>query len=76
MGSNHELNERLIELELTKSNNEESKVKKYLPAAILVVMYYSYRLAIGIVVGYIGSRIFSKYLLIVINNVVQFILVI
>ena len=64
MGSNHELNEKLIELELAKSDNSNTKVRKYLPAAVFVAsLYYSYLFAFGLAVGYIGSKIFSKYLL-------------
>ena len=59
-----DLNSKLIDLELAKSDNKNSKVRKYLPAFVLVVsFYYSFLLAIGLALGYIGSKIFSKYLL-------------
>ena len=59
-----DLNDKLIDLELAKSDNKNSKVKKYLPAVVLVAsFYYSFLLALGLALGYIGSRIFSKYLL-------------
>lgn len=59
-----ELNEKLIELELAKSNNKDSKVRKYLPAVVIVAsFYYSILLAIGLAVGYVGSKILSKYFL-------------
>jgi hypothetical protein len=58
-----EINSKLIDLELAKSNNS-SAVKKYLPAFILVAsFYYSFLLAIGLALGYIGSKVFSKYFL-------------
>lgn len=59
----NDINSKLIDLELAKSNNN-SKVKKYLPAFVLVAsFYYSFLLALGLAIGYIGSKIFSKYLL-------------
>ena len=64
MGNNHELNEKLIELELAKSDNTNTKVKKFLPAvALMASLYYSYLFASGLAIGYIWSKIFSKYLL-------------
>jgi hypothetical protein len=66
METNNELNDinnKLIDLELAKSDNKNSKVKKFLPAAVLVAsFYYSAFLALGIALGYIGSKLFSKYL--------------
>ena len=60
----NDINDKLIDLELAKSDNENSKVKKYLPAAVLVAsFYYSFLLALGLALGYIGSKIFSKYFL-------------
>ena len=60
----NDLNDKLIDLELAKSDNKNSKVRKYLPAAVLVAsFYYSFLLALGLALGYIGSKIFSKYLL-------------
>ena len=57
------LSDKLIDLELAKSNNQ-TKVRKYLPAFVfLASSYYSFLLAIGLALGYIGSKIFSKYLL-------------
>ncbi len=54
---------KLIDLELAKSNNN-TKVRKYLPAFVLVASaYYSFLLATGLAIGYLGSKIFTKYLL-------------
>jgi len=59
-----DLNSKLIDLELAKSDNENSKVRKYLPAAVLLVsFYYSFLLALGLAIGYIGSKLFAKYFL-------------
>jgi len=67
MQSNAELSnisDKLIDLELAKSDNKNSKVRKYLPAVVLVAsFYYSLLLASGLALGYIGSKIFSKYLI-------------
>ena len=58
------INDKLIDLELAKSDNQNSKVRKYLPAVVfLASFYYSFLLALGLALGYIGSKIFSKYLL-------------
>lgn len=60
----NDINDKLIDLELAKNDNNSSKVKKYLPAVVfLASFYYSFLLALGLAVGYIGSRIFSKYLI-------------
>lgn len=59
----NDLSSKLIDLELAKSNNN-TKVRKYLPAFVFVAsFYYSFLLALGLALGYIGSKIFSKYLL-------------
>ena len=67
MENNGELNnisDKLIDLELAKSDNKNSKVRRYLPAFVLVAsFYYSFLLALGLALGYIGSKIFSKYLI-------------
>jgi len=67
MGTNSELNDingKLIDLELAKSNNKNSKVRKLLPAFVLVAsVYYSFFLGLGLLLGYIGSRLFSKFLI-------------
>ena len=58
------INDKLIDLELAKSDNKNSKVRRYLPAFVLVAsFYYSFLLALGLALGYIGSKIFSKYFL-------------
>jgi len=58
-----DLNSKLIDLELAK-NSSNSKVRRYLPAFVLVAsFYYSALLALGLVIGYIGTKIFSKYLI-------------
>jgi hypothetical protein len=55
------INDKLIDIELAKSDNK-TKVRKYLPAVVLVAsFYYSFLLALGLALGYIGSRLFSKY---------------
>ena len=60
----NDLNDKLIDLELAKSDNKNSKVRKYLPAFVFVAsFYYSFLLALGLALGYIGSKLFSKYLL-------------
>ncbi len=65
MGTNNELNDingKLIDLELAKNDNKNSKVRRYLPAFVLVAsVYYSFYLAIGLAVGYLASRLFAKY---------------
>src|ERR1035437_6981910 len=63
-GELNNINDKLIDLELAKSDNKNSRVKKYLPAVVMMAsFYYSFLLAIGIALGYLGSKIFSKYLL-------------
>jgi len=57
-----DLNGKLIDLELAKSDNKNSKVRKYLPAVVfLASFYYSFLLALGLAVGYIGSKVFTKF---------------
>jgi len=56
------IHEKLIDYELAKRNNKNSKVRRYLPVfAFGIVSYYSFLLALGMAAGYIGSKIFSKY---------------
>ena len=63
MENSDQLNDKLIDLELAKSNNKISRVRRYLPAFVLVAsFYYSFLFALGLLLGYIGSRIFWKYL--------------
>jgi hypothetical protein len=58
----NDLNDKLIDLELAKSNNNSSKVRKYLPAVVfLASFYYSFLLALGLAIGYIGSKVFTKF---------------
>ena len=58
------IHDKLIDIELAKSDNKNSKVRKYLPAFVLAVsFYYSFLLALGLAVGYLGSKIYSKLLL-------------
>jgi len=60
----NDINGKLIDLELAKKDNNNSKVRKYLPTVVLVAsFYYSFLLALGLALGYIGSKLFSKYLL-------------
>ena len=63
-GESDNISDKLIDIELAKSDNKNSKVRRYLPAFVLVAsFYYSFLLASGLAIGYIGSKIFSKYLL-------------
>ncbi len=60
----NDLNDKLIDIELAKNDNQNSTVRRYLPAVVfLASFYYSFLLALGLAIGYIGSKIFSKYLL-------------
>jgi len=55
------IHDKLIDLELAKSDNK-TKVRKFLPAFVLVAsFYYSFLLALGLAVGYISCKIYSKY---------------
>ena len=57
-----EINSKLIDFELAKVNHKNTKVRKYLPAAVLLATaYYSFLLALGLAMGYIGSRIYCKH---------------
>jgi len=61
MSNNDNLNDKLIDLELAK-NSKNSKVRRVLPAIVLVAsFYYSILLALGILLGYLGSKVYSKY---------------
>ncbi|MCX6721166.1 MAG: hypothetical protein NT026_01015 [Candidatus Staskawiczbacteria bacterium] len=58
-----DINGKLIDLELAKSDNKNSTVRKFLPAVVLMAsFYYSFLLALGLALGYLGSKIFSKHL--------------
>ena len=58
------INDKLIDLELAKRDNQNSKVRKYLPVFVFTAScYYSSLIALGLALGYLGSKIFSKYLL-------------
>lgn len=64
MENNDQINDKLIELELAKSDNKNSKVRKFLPAIVLVAsFYYSFLLCLGLAIGYVGSKLFSKFFL-------------
>ena len=67
MQENNELgniHDKLIDLELAKSNNKGSKIRRYLPAFVLVASaYYSFLLGLGLLLGYIGSKLWFKYLI-------------
>jgi hypothetical protein len=57
----NEINNKLIDLELAKSDNK-TKVRKFLPAFVLMAsMYYSLLLGVGLVLGYLGAKLFAKY---------------
>ncbi|MCX6722338.1 MAG: hypothetical protein NTY04_04120 [Candidatus Staskawiczbacteria bacterium] len=56
------ISDKLIDFELAKKSNN-SKVRKVLPAFVFVgLFYYSFLISVGLALGYIGSKIFSKYL--------------
>lgn len=58
----NDLNDKLIDIELAKSDNNNSTVRRYLPAVVfLASFYYSFLLALGLALGYIGSKVFFKY---------------
>ena len=64
MENNDKLTETLIDLEIAKSDNKNSKVRRILPAVVfLASFYYSFLLALGLVAGYLGSKLFAKYFL-------------
>lgn len=55
---------KLIDLELVKSDNKNSKIRRYLPAVILTAtFYYSFLISLGLLFGYLVSKLFSKYFL-------------
>lgn len=57
-----DLHDKLIDIELAKNNNKASKVRRFLPAIALVAsFYYSFWLALGLALGYLGSKIYFKY---------------
>ena len=59
-----DINSKLIDLELAKSDNKNTKVKKFLPAIVFVAsFYYSFLLALGLTLGYLGSKLFAFYFL-------------
>ena len=56
--------EEIKAIESAKSDNKNTKVKKFLPAIVLVAsFYYSFLLALGLLLGYIASKVFSRHLL-------------
>ena len=67
MGNNgklSDLHEKLIDLELAKIDNKNSKVRRFLPALVLAAtFYYSFLLTLGLAMGYLGAKIFAKYFL-------------
>jgi len=63
-GKSSELHDKLIDLELAKIDNKNSKVRMFLPALVLAAtFYYSLLLTVGLILGYLGAKIFAKYLL-------------
>jgi|GEM_PF-659977 len=59
-----DLHDKLIDLELAKIDNKNSKVRRLLPALVLAAtFYYSFLLTVGLALGYFGSKIFAKYFL-------------
>jgi hypothetical protein len=61
--NNANLYDNLIHLELTKSEIKNTKVKKFLPAVAVgaAYCYAGIPLAIGLVLGYIVSKLFMKH---------------
>ncbi|MDP3883099.1 MAG: hypothetical protein Q8Q48_03515 [Candidatus Staskawiczbacteria bacterium] len=61
MGNNDNLNDKLIDIELAKSDNN-SKVRRFLPAVVLMAsIYYSFFLGLGLALGYLGAKLYSKF---------------
>lgn len=62
--NNGNLHDKLIDLELAKSDIKNSKVKKFLPAVAVGAAYYyaGISLALGLVLGYIASKLFMKHM--------------
>jgi len=59
----NDINSKLIDLELAKRDNKNSKVRRYLPAFVFAAsFYFVHLLALGLALGYIGSKIYSKLL--------------
>ena len=59
-----DFHDKLIDLELAKKDNKSSKIRKYLPAVVLTAgIYYSFYWSLGLAIGYIGSKLFCKYLM-------------
>lgn len=59
-----DLHDKLIDIELAKNNNKNSAVRRFLPAIVFMAsFYYSILLALGLAMGYLGSKAFSKYFL-------------
>ena len=57
-----DLHDKLIDIELAKNNNKSSKVRRFFPAIALVAsFYYSFWIALGLALGYLGSKLYSKY---------------
>jgi hypothetical protein len=64
MVGNNELTDKLIDIELAKNNNKSSKIRRYLPAVVIMAsFYYSFLIALGLALGYLGSKVFSKQML-------------
>lgn len=62
MQNNDNLNDKLIDLELARNTNKNSKVRKFLPAIVLMAsFYYSSLLALGLLMGYLGSKVYSRF---------------
>ena len=61
-GDLNQLNDKLIDLELAKRDNKNSKVRRLLPAFVfLASSYYSFLLALGLALGYLATKVYSKY---------------
>lgn len=63
-GQIEQIHDKLIDLELAKNNNKDSKIRKVLPAIVLMAsFYYSFVFCVGLIMGYLGSKVFAKYFL-------------
>lgn len=56
-----DLHDKLINIELAKSDNKKP-VRMVLPAIVLAAtFYYSFLLTLGLAIGYLGSKLYSKF---------------
>lgn len=61
MSNSNNINDKLIDIELARNSNK-SRVRKLLPAVVLVAsFYYSFLLSLGLLLGYLGAKLYSKH---------------